>query len=52
MQIELYVGNYATYDGLMNGADGTFKASITYCDKTIIWIMFQNFKIRTLTKEK
>jgi hypothetical protein len=27
-----------------------FKAS-TYNDKTIIWIMFQNFKIGTLTRE-
>ncbi len=52
MLVELCVGNYATFDGLMNGVDGIFKASTTYCEKTIIWIMFQNSKIGTLTKEK
>jgi hypothetical protein len=52
MLVELCVGNYATYDGLVNGADGIFKASTTYCGKTIIWIMFQNFKIGTLIREK
>ncbi len=36
----------------MNGIDGIFKASTTYCEKTIIWIMFQNFKIGILTREK
>jgi hypothetical protein len=51
MLIELCVGNYAMYDGLVNGVDGIFKASITYYDKTIIWIMFQNFKIGTLTRK-
>jgi hypothetical protein len=45
-------GNYATFDGLMNGANGSLKASTTYCEKTIIWIMFQNYKIGTLTKKK
>jgi hypothetical protein len=40
------------YDGLVNGVDDIFKASTTYCDKTIIWIMFQFFKIGTLTKKK
>jgi hypothetical protein len=46
MLVELCVGNYATYDGFFNGVSGIFKALTTYCDKTIIWIMFQNFKIR------
>jgi hypothetical protein len=36
----------------MNGIDGILKTSTTYCEKTIIWIMFQNFKIGTLTREK
>jgi hypothetical protein len=36
----------------VNGANGIFKASTTYCEKAIIWIMFQNSKIGTLTKEK
>jgi hypothetical protein len=44
MLVELCVGNYATCDGLVNGIDGILKTSTTYCDKTIIWIMFQNFK--------
>jgi len=45
MLVELCVGNYATYDDIVN------KTSITYCDKTIIWIMFQNSKIGTLTRK-
>jgi hypothetical protein len=52
MLVELCVSNYATSNGLVNWADGIFKTSTTYCEKTIIWIMFQNFKIRTLTREK
>jgi hypothetical protein len=51
MLIELCVGNYAMYDGLVNGANGIFKASTTYCGKTIIWIMFQISKIGTLTRK-
>jgi hypothetical protein len=52
MLVELCVGNYATYDGCVNGVDDIFKASTTYCDKTIIWIMFQNSKNGTLIKLK
>ncbi len=26
--------NCATFDGLMNGAEGIFKTSTTYCEKT------------------
>jgi hypothetical protein len=37
--------------GLVNGVDDIFKASTTYCEKTIIWIMFKNSKIGTLTRE-
>ncbi len=33
--IKNYVGNYATFDGLVNGGNDIFKASITYCEKTI-----------------
>jgi len=44
MLVELCVNNYATSNGLVNGADHIFKASTTYCEKTIIWIMFQNSK--------
>ncbi len=52
MLVELCVGNYATSNGLVNGVDGIFKASTTYCKKTIIWIMFQISKIGTLTRKK
>jgi len=53
MSVELCVSNYATSDGFKNGIDGIFKTSTTYCEKkTIIWIMFDNFKIGTLTREK
>jgi len=45
MLAELCVGNYATFDGLVNGINGIFKTSTTYCEKIIIWIMFQNSKI-------
>jgi hypothetical protein len=52
MLVELCASNHATLNGLVNGADDIFKASTTYCEKIIIWIMFQNFKIETLIKEK
>ncbi len=52
MLVELCASNYATSDGLVNGTNGIFKASTTYYEKIIIWIMFQNCKIRTLTREK
>jgi hypothetical protein len=52
MLVEFCVGNYATFDGLVNGDVGIFKTSTTYNDKTIIWTMFQNSKIGTLIKEK
>jgi hypothetical protein len=50
MLVELCASNYAIFDGLVNGANGNFKASTTYCEKTIIWI--QKSKNKTLTKEK
>jgi hypothetical protein len=40
MLVELCVGNYATFDGLVSGVDDIFKRSTTYCEKTIIWITF------------
>jgi hypothetical protein len=33
MVVKLCVGNYATYVGLVNGADGVFKISISYLKK-------------------
>jgi hypothetical protein len=52
MLVELCASDYATLDGLVNEVDGILKTSITYCEKTIIWIMFQNSKIGTLIREK
>jgi hypothetical protein len=52
MLVELFVDNYATFDGLVDGVDENFKASTTYCEKTIIWIMFHNSKIGPLRKQK
>jgi len=40
MLVDLCVGNYATSDDLVNGINENFKASTTYCEKIIIWIMF------------
>ncbi len=52
MLVELCVSTYATFDGLVNGTNGIYKTSTTYCEETIIWIMFQNSKIGTLTTKK
>jgi len=52
MLVELCASNYATFDGLMSGFDDIFKAWTIYCEKTIIWIMFMNSKIGTLTRKK
>jgi len=52
MLAEFCVGNYATFDGLVNGDVSISKRSTTYNDKTIIWTMFENSKIGILTKEK
>jgi hypothetical protein len=51
MLVELRVDNYATFDGLVNGVDDILNTLTTHCGKTIIWIMFQNFKIGTLTRK-
>jgi hypothetical protein len=40
MLVELCVGNYATFGGLVNGIDDILKTSTTYFEKTNIWIMF------------
>jgi len=37
MLVELCVSDYATSNGFVNGANGIFKTSTTYCEKTIIW---------------
>jgi hypothetical protein len=33
MVVEFCAGNFATYDGLVNGADGVFKTSTFYITK-------------------
>jgi hypothetical protein len=48
MLVELCARNYVTSNGFVNGVNNTFKISTTYCEKTIIWIMFHNSKIGTL----
>jgi len=35
MLVELCASNYATSDGLVNGVDGIFKTSTTYCEKPL-----------------
>jgi len=45
MVVELCARNHATYDGLINGANGVFKTSISYHNKTIVRILFPNQKI-------
>ncbi len=50
MLIELRISNYATFNGFVNEANGIFKTSTKYCEKTIIWVMFKFFKIGTLNK--
>ncbi len=52
MLVELCAGNYVTSNGFVNGVNGTFKTSTTYCEKTIIWTMFHNYKIGTLVTKK
>jgi hypothetical protein len=52
MLIELCVGNYATFDGLVNGANGIFKIVVSYHNKTIIWISFPIKKIGVLVRKK
>jgi hypothetical protein len=52
MVVELCVGNYATYDCLVNGVNGVFETSTFYHNKTIVCILFPNPKIEMLTSKK
>jgi hypothetical protein len=45
MLIKLYVGNYATLDGLVSGANDTFLYYTKTCSKIMIWINFYNPQI-------
>jgi len=48
MLVELCVGNYATHDGLVNGAYGIFQGSIKiFNSQEFIWILFNNPKWST-----
>ncbi len=50
MFIELCVGNYATYDELVDGLDGLFKTCMN--NKSYTWIDFLNPKISYHTQHK
>jgi hypothetical protein len=45
MLVELCAGNYATYDGLVNIADGIFKTSTIYCEKPLYGQCFKILKL-------
>jgi hypothetical protein len=43
--VELCVKNYATHDGLVNGANGIFQGSTKlFNSQEVIWILFTNPK--------
>ena len=49
MVVEL-CNNYVISDGLVNGADGLFKTSTTFNDKSYVWIKFYNTKVGIATR--
>ena len=49
MVVEL-CNNYVIFDGLVNGADGLFKTSTTFNDKSYVWIQFYNTKVGIATR--
>jgi hypothetical protein len=53
MLVEICIGNYATHDGLVNGANGIFQGSIKlFNSQKVIWILFNNPKYNQLTRIK
>jgi hypothetical protein len=53
MLVELCVGNYATHDVLVNGANGIFWGSTKVLNsQEVIWIFFNIFKCNQLTRIK
>jgi hypothetical protein len=51
MLVKLCVGNYATHDGFVNGANRIFQGSTkVFNSQEIIWILFNNPKCGQLTK--
>ena len=49
MVVEL-CNNYVISNGLVNGADGLFKTSTTFNDKSYVWIQFYNTKVGIVTR--
>jgi len=43
--VEIYVGNYSSQDGLVNGADGIVKAYIKTNDIDALWFKFLDTNI-------
>jgi hypothetical protein len=53
MLVELWAINYATHDGLVNGAYGIFQGLIkVFNSQEVIWILFNNPKCGQLTRIK
>jgi hypothetical protein len=53
MLVELCARNYATHDGLVNGANGMFQGSTkVFSSQEVIWILFNNPKCGKLTRIK
>ncbi len=53
MLVELCVRNYATHDGLVNGANGRFQVSTKiFNSQEVIWILFTNPKCGQHTRIK
>jgi hypothetical protein len=52
MLVELCVGNYETFDGLVNVADGIFEDFTKIISKSFVWIHFHNPHIRHNTRIK
>jgi hypothetical protein len=51
MLVELCVGNYATHDGLVSGANGIFQGlTNVFNSQEIIWILFNNPKCGQFTR--
>ena len=44
------MNNYVIFDELVNGADGLFKTSTTFNDKSYVWIQFYNTKVGIATR--
>lgn len=45
--VELWFGNYATLDGLLNNVDGSFQGYTKIHSKSLIWINVHNPQIGT-----